>query len=112
MVLRTPVRMPVAPRAAWKHVKRSSTSVQFWKFVVADAGAALFGVPLAFGLAYVFTDQIKAIVADVRRTERWLGLAGILAIAAIPLVGVYRRRRRLVTECPDEERPQERSPSP
>ncbi len=40
-----------------------SASVPFWKFVVADAGAALFGVPLVFGLAYFFTDQIKAIMA-------------------------------------------------
>jgi len=59
-----------------------SASVPFWKFVVADVGAALFGVPLAFGLAYFFTDQIKAIMADVHRAERWLGLAGLLALAA------------------------------
>ena len=37
----------------------SSASIPFWKFVGADAGAAFFGVPLAFGLAYFFTDRIK-----------------------------------------------------
>jgi len=86
--------------------------VPFWKFVVADAGAALFGVPLTFGLAYFFTDQIKAIMADVHRTERWLGLAGLLALAAILVVvasgrsvwtrnqprDIRRRRERSVSE--------------
>ena len=62
--------------------------VPFWKFVVADAGAAVLGVPLGFGLAYFFTDQIKAIVADVHRAERWLGLVGLLALAALLVVGV------------------------
>ena len=37
--------------------------------VVTGTGAALFGVPLAFGLAYFFTDQIEAIMADVHRAE-------------------------------------------
>jgi len=37
-----------------------SANVPFWKFLAADAGAALFGVPLLFGLAYFFTDEIKS----------------------------------------------------
>jgi hypothetical protein len=37
---------------------------------VADAGVAILVAPLGFGLAYFFTDQIKAIVADVHRAER------------------------------------------
>ena len=75
-----------------------SAGVPFWKFVVADAGAALFGVPLAFGLAYFFTDQIEAVMADVHRAERWLALAGLLALAAILAVGVWRWHRRVVNE--------------
>ena len=75
-----------------------SARVPFWKFVVADAGAALVGVPLAFGLAYFFTDQIKAIMADVHRAERWLGLAGLLALAAMLVVGVWRWHRRVGEE--------------
>jgi membrane protein DedA with SNARE-associated domain len=71
-----------------------SARVPFWKFVVADAGAASVGVPLVFGLAYFFVDQIKAVTADVHRAERWLGLAGLLALAAILVVGVCRWRRR------------------
>jgi membrane protein DedA with SNARE-associated domain len=69
--------------------------VPFWKFVVADAGAAILGVPLVFGLANFFTDQIKAIVADVHRAERWLGLAVLPALAAILAVGVWRWNRRV-----------------
>lgn len=71
-----------------------SARVPFWKFVVADAGAASVGVPLVFGLAYFFVDQIKAMMADVHRAERWLGLAGLVALAAIVVVAVWRWRRR------------------
>jgi membrane protein DedA with SNARE-associated domain len=89
-----------------------SASVPFWKFVVADVGAALFGVPLAFGLAYFFTDQIKAIMADVHRAERWLVLAGLLALAAMLVVGVWRWHRRVGKERLDEEPAEGHSPPP
>jgi membrane protein DedA with SNARE-associated domain len=72
-----------------------SANVPFWKFVVADAGAAVVGVPLLFGLTYFFADQVEAILADVHRAERWLGLAGLLAVAALLIVGVWRRHRRI-----------------
>lgn len=68
--------------------------VPFWKFVAADAGAAVLGVPLLFGLAYFFTEQIEAVVADVHRVERWLGLAGLLMLAALLAVVVWRWSRR------------------
>jgi membrane protein DedA with SNARE-associated domain len=71
-----------------------SARVPFWKFVVADVGAASFGVPLVFGLAYFFTDQIQAIMADVHRAERWLALAGLLALATMLSIGVWRWHRR------------------
>jgi len=41
--------------------------VPFWKFILADAGAAAVSVPFVFALAYFFTDQIGAILADVHR---------------------------------------------
>jgi membrane protein DedA with SNARE-associated domain len=84
-----------------------SARVPFWKFVVADVGAALFGVPLTFGLAYFFTDEINAIMADVHRAERWLGLASLLALAAILVVGVWRWHRRVGKQRPDAERAEE-----
>jgi membrane protein DedA with SNARE-associated domain len=79
-----------------------SSNVPFWKFVVADVGAASFGVPVAFGLSYFFTDQIKAIMADVHRAERWLGLAGVLALAVLLVAGVWRWHRRVEKEPLDE----------
>ena len=89
-----------------------SASVPFWKFVVADAGAALFGVPLVFGLAYFFTDQIKAIMADVHRAERWLGLAGLLVFAALLIIGGWRWYRRVGMEGLDETSAEGHSPLP
>jgi membrane protein DedA with SNARE-associated domain len=88
-----------------------SANVPFWKFVAADAGAALFGVPLVFGLAYFFTDQIKAIMADVHRAERWLFLAGLLAVAAMLIIGVWRWHLRVAKERLDEEPAEGHSPS-
>jgi membrane protein implicated in regulation of membrane protease activity len=73
--------------------------------VVADAGAALFGVPLLFGLAYFFTVEIKAIVVNVHRAERWLGLASLLALAAMLVVGLWRWHRRVDEKSADRQSP-------
>jgi membrane protein DedA with SNARE-associated domain len=86
--------------------------VPFWKFIVADAGAAVLSVPLWFGLAYFFTDQITAIVADVRRAERWLALAGLLALAAVLIVAVWRWNRRIIKARLDGEGAEGHSPRP
>jgi membrane protein DedA with SNARE-associated domain len=72
--------------------------VPFWKFVVADAGAAALGVPLGFGLAYFFTDAIEAIVVDVHRVERWLALVGLVVLMVVLVVSVRRWKRRLWME--------------
>lgn len=77
--------------------------VPFWKFIVADGGAAVLSVPLVFGLSYFFTDQIKAIVADVHRAERWLALVGLLVVAAVLIVAVWRWNRRIGKERLDQE---------
>src|SRR2546428_7618723 len=39
-----------------------SASVPFWKFVVADAGAPAFRVPLAVRVGYFFTEPISSIL--------------------------------------------------
>lgn len=72
--------------------------VPFWKFIVTDTGAAALGVPFLFGLAYFFMDEITAIVADVRRVERWLALAGLLVLAMVLVISVWRGRRDLLRE--------------
>ena len=87
-----------------------SAHVPFWKFAVADAGAAGVGVPLAFGLAFFFTDQIKAIMADVHRVERWLALAGILALVVMLAIGVWRWQRRVAKERQGGERAEGQPP--
>ena len=75
-------------------------------------GADLVSVPLAFGLAYFCTDQIQAVMADVHRIERWLGLAGLLALAAVLVVGMWRWHRRGGKERMDQERAGRHSPTP
>jgi membrane protein DedA with SNARE-associated domain len=69
--------------------------VPFWKFILADASAALVGVPFTFGLAYFFTKQIEAILADVHRVERWLVLLGLLVLGGLLIVGIVRWNRRV-----------------
>jgi len=69
--------------------------VPFWKFILADAAAAAVSVPLAFGLAYFFTHQIGAILADVHRVERWLALAGLVVVAGSLVVYSARWNRRI-----------------
>lgn len=68
--------------------------VPFWRFLAADAGAALVGVPVSFGLAYLFADQVQGLLADVRRLERWLVLAVVVAAGAWIGVSAWRRSRR------------------
>ena len=86
--------------------------VPFWKFAVADAGAAALGVPLVFGLAYFFTDEITAIAADVHRVERWLALAGLLVLMVVLVIGVRRWKRRLGTERLGGKRTERHAPRP
>jgi len=69
--------------------------VPFWKFVLADAGAAAVSVPFAFALAYFFADQVGAILADVRRVERWLALAALIGLTGVVVVYVVRGNRRV-----------------
>ncbi len=69
--------------------------VPFPRFLLADAGAALVGVPLAFGLAFFFTDQIQQVVAGVHRAERWVVFLALLATATWLAARAYRRGREL-----------------
>lgn len=72
--------------------------VPFWRFLLADGAGAMVGVPVSFGLAFFFTDQLEQIVADVHRIERWLILAALVVIAAWVAVRAYRRSRMLERE--------------
>jgi membrane protein DedA with SNARE-associated domain len=67
--------------------------IPFWKFALADGIAALVGVPLGFGVAYLFTDQLPAILQGVHRVERLLILAGLVLLAAAIGYAAYRKSR-------------------
>jgi len=73
--------------------------VPFGWFLAADAAGAVLGVPVGFGLAFFFTDQLEAIVADVRRVERWAALLALVVIAGWIAVRAYRRSRALEREA-------------
>jgi len=68
--------------------------VPFWKFLAADATAATLGVPVSFGLAYFFADQLEEVIADVYRVQRWLGLVAVILIAIGLSVVIWRRNRQ------------------
>jgi membrane protein DedA with SNARE-associated domain len=74
--------------------------VPFARFLLTDAVAALISVPITFGLAYFFTDQLEEALADVRRVERWLALLALLAIAAVLAYASWRRQRRGIPDEP------------
>jgi len=73
----------------------------FWKFLLADAGAISYGVPLNFGIAYFFTAHLHAIFAEVHRVERWGGLLA-LAAAGVALYALLRHRSREALRSPIE----------
>jgi membrane protein DedA with SNARE-associated domain len=68
--------------------------IPFWKFLAVDAGAALVGVPLTFGMAFLFAGQLERVMADVHRIERWLILCALVGLAAWLTVLAYRQGRR------------------
>jgi membrane protein DedA with SNARE-associated domain len=68
--------------------------VPFWKFLSADALAAAVSVPFGFFLAFLFTDQVQQVFADVHRIERWLVLAALVIVAAWVTIAVRRRGQR------------------
>ena len=83
--------------------------VPFWKFLACDAAAALVSVPLAFGAAFLFTDQIREVMHDVHRVERWLVLLLLAGGAAWIAWAAFRRARHEVDEADSGE---DQSPFP
>jgi membrane protein DedA with SNARE-associated domain len=67
----------------------------FAQFIAVDVGAALIGVPLSFGLAFFFADQLDWVLADVHRIERWLAVAGLALVAGWLAFVLFRRARRV-----------------
>jgi len=72
--------------------------VPFGRFLAVDFAGALVGVPLSFGLAFFFTDQLARIRADVHRIERWGLLLALVAVSLWIAVRAYRRTRTLERE--------------
>jgi membrane protein DedA with SNARE-associated domain len=73
--------------------------VPFGKFMAVDAAAAMIGVPAGFALGFLFTDQLERIMNDVRRLERWLVLAALVAIVLWIAARAYRRSQALEREA-------------
>jgi membrane protein DedA with SNARE-associated domain len=67
--------------------------VPFWRFLLVDAMAAVVSVSMAFGLGYIFTDQLTGALADVHRIERWMGTLALLAALAWFGIAVWRKNR-------------------
>jgi membrane protein DedA with SNARE-associated domain len=67
--------------------------ISFWKFFLVDGIAALIGVPLGFALAYLFTDQLPAIMRGMHRFERVAALVALAALAGVIAYFAYRKSR-------------------
>jgi membrane protein DedA with SNARE-associated domain len=65
--------------------------IPFPRFLAVDFLASMVGVPISFGLAYFFTDQLEQILADVRRAERWALLLLFVGMATWIVVLVWRQ---------------------
>jgi membrane protein DedA with SNARE-associated domain len=68
--------------------------IPFWKFLLVDGVAALVGVPLGFGVAYLFTDQLPDILHGVHRAERLIALGAMVVLAAAIGYAAYRKSLR------------------
>jgi membrane protein DedA with SNARE-associated domain len=66
----------------------------FSRFLAVDAVASLVGVPLGFGAAFLFTDQLERVMSDVHRVERWLALLALVAVAVWIVWAAVRKARR------------------
>jgi membrane protein DedA with SNARE-associated domain len=60
-----------------------------------DTAAALVGVPVGFGIAFLFADQLERVLADVHRLERWLVLYALLALTAWLVYLAWRQNRKV-----------------
>ena len=67
--------------------------IPFWKFFLVDGIAALVGVPLGFALAYLFTDQLPAIMRGMHQIERVAALIALAMLAAVIGYLAYRKSR-------------------
>jgi membrane protein DedA with SNARE-associated domain len=66
----------------------------FWKFAAADGAAIGYGVPLNFGLAYLFSRHLQAVLAEVHRIEGWIALLVVVGGGAWIYITLRRRGDR------------------
>jgi membrane protein DedA with SNARE-associated domain len=66
----------------------------FWKFAAADGAAIGYGVPLNFGLAYLFSRHLHAVLAEVHRVEGWIALLVVVGGGAWIYMTLRRRGDR------------------
>jgi membrane protein DedA with SNARE-associated domain len=66
----------------------------FWKFAAADGAAIGYGVPLNFGLAYLFSRHLHAVLAEVHRIEGWIALLVVVGGGAWIYITLRRRGDR------------------
>jgi membrane protein DedA with SNARE-associated domain len=71
----------------------------FWKFLLADGTAIAYGIPLTFTLAYLFSEHVHLLLAELHRVERWLAVLALLGAAGWIAFALHRRGRRALGEA-------------
>lgn len=72
--------------------------VSYLKFVLTDCVAALAHVAAYVTLGYMFSQHVDSLVTYIRRADRWVGLAAMLAVIFVVLftgygIGKWRKRK-------------------
>jgi membrane protein DedA with SNARE-associated domain len=75
--------------------------IPFWKFLVVDALAVAYGVPLGFTLAYLFADRVQELMTNVHRIDLWIVVVVLVGLLVWFGYTTWWRSRKIL--APDSE---------
>lgn len=86
-----------------------ASKLPLWEFAIADALSAAVTVPIVVTLGFEFAEHMDEIRAKIHHVEWIIGVAVVLAIAALWFW--RRRRKRMTSDVPQDLRAGDRKPN-